>query len=58
MWLLLLAVLLAKSADYDAAGKRALEARNYEEAVAAFRQAVAADPKDYAAHFSASRFCA
>jgi tetratricopeptide (TPR) repeat protein len=52
MWLLLLAVLLAQSADFEAAGKRALEAHNYQEAVAAFRQAVAADPKDYAAHFN------
>jgi tetratricopeptide (TPR) repeat protein len=52
MWLPLLAVLLAQSADFDAAGKRALEARNYAEAVASFRQAVAADPKDYAAHFN------
>jgi tetratricopeptide (TPR) repeat protein len=52
MPLLLVALLLAQSADFDAAGKKALEARNYAEAVAAFRQAVAADPKDYAAHFN------
>jgi tetratricopeptide (TPR) repeat protein len=63
MWWLLLAVLLAQSADFDAAGKKALadfeaagkkalDARNYQEAVAAFRQAVAADPKDYASHFN------
>ena len=29
-----------------------MDARNYAEAVAAFRQAVAADPTDYAAHFN------
>jgi tetratricopeptide (TPR) repeat protein len=52
MWLLLLAALLAQTTDFDAAGKKALDARNYPEAVAAFRQAVAADPKDYAAHFN------
>ncbi len=52
MWLPLLAVLLAQSADFEAAGKKALDARNYPEAVAAFRQAVAADPTDYAAHFN------
>ncbi|HEY1758808.1 MAG TPA: tetratricopeptide repeat protein [Bryobacteraceae bacterium] len=44
--------LLAQSADFEAAGKKAIEARNYPEAVAAFRHAVAADPKDYAAHFN------
>lgn len=62
MWLLLFAALLAQSllaqitpaqsADFDAAGKKALDARNYPEAIAAFRQAVAADPADYAAHFN------
>jgi tetratricopeptide (TPR) repeat protein len=52
MWLLLLAVLLAQSTAFDAAGKKALDAHNYSGAVAAFRQAVAADPKDYAAHFN------
>jgi tetratricopeptide (TPR) repeat protein len=52
MPLLLLALLLAQSADFETAGKKALEARTYPEAVAAFRQAVAADPKDYAAHFN------
>jgi tetratricopeptide (TPR) repeat protein len=52
MPLLLLAVLLAQSVDFEAAGKKALDARNYPEAIAAFRQAIAADPKDYAAHFN------
>ena len=57
MWLLLFAALLAQSppaqtTDFDAAGKKALDARNYPEAIAAFSQAVAADPADYAAHFN------
>jgi tetratricopeptide (TPR) repeat protein len=52
MWLLLLAALLAQSVDFEAAGKKAMEARNYQEAIAAFRQAVAADASDYAAHFN------
>ena len=38
--------------DYDAAGKKAIEAHNYPEAVAAFRQAVSADPADFVAHFN------
>jgi tetratricopeptide (TPR) repeat protein len=52
MWLLLLAALLAQAPDFDAAGKKALTERNYQEAIAAFRQAVAADSGDYAAHFN------
>src|ERR1700722_7557247 len=52
MPLLLLAALLAQSTDFDAAGKKALTERNYPEAVAAFRRAVAADPNDYAEHFN------
>ncbi len=50
MWLLLLAF-LAQSADFQADGLKALDARQYEQAAALFSQAVAADPKDYAAHF-------
>ena len=52
MYLLFLALLLAQAVDFDAAGKKALQERKYPEAVAAFRQAVAAGPKDYAAHFN------
>jgi tetratricopeptide (TPR) repeat protein len=61
MWLLIAALLahsllaqtaLAQATDFDAAGKKALDARNYPDAIAAFRQAVAADPADYAAHFN------
>jgi tetratricopeptide (TPR) repeat protein len=47
LWLLL----LAQDPDDQAAGIKALEAQKYDEAVALFTKAVAADPKDYAAHF-------
>ena len=51
MYLLLLA-LLAQAADFNAAGGKALDARDYEAAASAFSQAVAADPKDLSAHFN------
>jgi Tfp pilus assembly protein PilF len=38
--------------DYSAAGMQALEAQKYEAAVEAFTKAVAAEPKDYSAHFN------
>ena len=47
----LLALLLVAQADPMATGMKALEAQKYDEAVTAFRQAVQADEKDYAAHF-------
>ncbi|HEV8147192.1 MAG TPA: tetratricopeptide repeat protein [Bryobacteraceae bacterium] len=50
MWILLLA-LLAQAVDFQADGMKALEAQKYEEAAALFAKAVAADPKDYSAHF-------
>lgn len=66
MWLLLAALLAqsllaqstsaqgtpAQATDFNAAGRKALDARSYPEAIEAFRQAVAADPADYAAHFN------
>lgn len=72
MWLLLFAVLLvqttlaqttgvqtnlAQTPDFDAAGKQALDAHDYSRAVDAFRQAVAAGPNDYAAHFNLGFAC-
>ncbi len=51
MYLLLLAF-LAQPADFNAEGVKALDARNYEAAAAAFSQALAADPKDLSAHFN------
>lgn len=48
----LIALLLFAQADPVAAGLQALQAQKYEQAAAAFRQAVQADEKDYAAHFN------
>ena len=50
MWIVLVA-LLAQSADFQADGIKALDAQKYDEAVELFTKAVAADPKDYGAHF-------
>src|SRR5574340_1270789 len=44
-------LLLCRSADYYAEGMKALEAQKYAEAEQLFTKVVAADPKDYAAHF-------
>ena len=43
--------LLAQAVDYQADGIKALDAKRYDAAVDLFTKAVAADPKDYAAHF-------
>src|ERR1700733_12096570 len=51
MWFLLLAF-LAQSTDFQAEGLKALDARKFEEAAALFSKAIAADPKDYGAHFN------
>src|SRR5579863_7445270 len=50
MWILYLA-LLAQSANLLEDGNKALDAKQYDRALELFRQASAADPKDYAAHF-------
>ena len=50
MWIA--ALLLLFQADYTSDGMKALEAGNYADAVVAFNKAVAADPKDYFAHFN------
>ncbi|HTS78088.1 MAG TPA: tetratricopeptide repeat protein [Bryobacteraceae bacterium] len=50
MWFLL-AVLLAQAPDYQGDGIKALDAKQYQSAADLFTKAVAADPKDYAAHF-------
>ena len=50
MWILL-AALLAQTADYQTDGIKALDAKQYDAALEIFKKAVAADPKDYAAHF-------
>jgi tetratricopeptide (TPR) repeat protein len=63
MWFLVAALLAASLApaglgqsgqsppDYQAEGIKALDAKNYPAALEIFTKAVAADPKDYAAHF-------
>ena len=46
MWALAAALLLLQAPDFNADGRKALEARNYEAAVQSFAKAVEADPKD------------
>ena len=43
---------LLQTPDYDAEGSKALDAGNYQAAADSFDKAIAADPKDYYAHFS------
>ncbi len=50
MWLVLVAF-LAQTVDYQADGIKALDAKQYDTAVALFTKAIAVDPKDYGAHF-------
>jgi tetratricopeptide (TPR) repeat protein len=50
MWLLAWAF-LAQTPDFEADGIKALDAKQYAAAADLFSKAVAADPKDYAAHF-------
>jgi tetratricopeptide (TPR) repeat protein len=50
MWLLV-AMMLAQSIDFIADGVKALDAKQYDAAAGLFTKAVAADPKDYSAHF-------
>src|SRR5947209_917861 len=42
---------LLQSRDYNEEGRKALEAQNYEQAAQDFTNAIAADAKDYTAHF-------
>lgn len=51
MWFLLLAF-LAQSDGFQADGLKALDANQFEQAASLFSKAVAADPKDYGAHFN------
>jgi Flp pilus assembly protein TadD len=52
MWAIAAAFLLLQAADYNEEGVKALEAGQYQVAADAFTKAVAADPKDYVAHFN------
>jgi tetratricopeptide (TPR) repeat protein len=49
-WLILAAVLLQR-VDFEAAGIKALDAKQYDAAAELFKKAVAEDSKDYGAHF-------
>jgi tetratricopeptide (TPR) repeat protein len=52
MWpILLAAFFLVQTPDYSAEGLKAIDAGNYQAAADAFAKAVAADPKDFTAHF-------
>src|ERR1051326_9096381 len=46
-----LLLFLLQSPDYNEEGRKALEAQKYEDAAADFTKAIAADAKDYTAHF-------
>ena len=52
MWATLLALFFLQSTDFSSEGMQALEAGRYDAAVEAFTKAIAADPKDYTAHFN------
>jgi len=52
MWAVAAVLLFLETPDYSAEGMRALDSGKYEQAAALFGKAVAADPKDYAAHFN------
>jgi tetratricopeptide (TPR) repeat protein len=51
MWALVAALFFLQTPDYSAEGTKALDAAKYGQAAELFGKAVAADPKDYAAHF-------
>jgi len=51
MWPIL-ALFLLQAPDHNAQGMKALDAGNYAAAAGEFQAAVAADPKDYGAHFN------
>ena len=51
MWAFAALLFFLQNPDYTAEGAKALDAAKYEQAAELFGKAVAADPKDYAAHF-------
>jgi tetratricopeptide (TPR) repeat protein len=52
MWAIVAALLFVQAPDFNSEGMKALEAGKYDAAEQAFQKAVAADPKDYTAHFN------
>jgi|HubBroStandDraft_1064217.scaffolds.fasta_scaffold06389_4 tetratricopeptide (TPR) repeat protein len=51
MWAFVAVLFFLQTPDYIAEGMKALDAAKYDQAAELFGKAVAADPKDYAAHF-------
>ncbi len=51
MWAFAAVLFFLQAPDYSAEGVKALDAAKYDQAAEWFTKAVAADPKDYAAHF-------
>ena len=52
MWALAAVLFLLQTPDYTAEGMHALDAAKYDQAAELFGKAIAADPKDYSAHFN------
>jgi tetratricopeptide (TPR) repeat protein len=52
MWAVAAALFFLQAADFNAEGMKALEEGKYEAAVQSFTKTIAADPKDYFAHFN------
>jgi Tfp pilus assembly protein PilF len=52
MWALAAALLFVQTTDFNAEGMKAMEEAKYAAAEQAFQKAIAADPKDYTAHFN------
>src|SRR5512143_3280041 len=52
MGAIVVALFLVQALDPNAEGLKALDDGKYDAAVAAFTKAIAADPKDYSAHFN------
>jgi tetratricopeptide (TPR) repeat protein len=51
MWAFVAVLFFLQAPDYEAEGVKALDAGKYDQAADLFGKAIAADPKDYAAHF-------
>jgi tetratricopeptide (TPR) repeat protein len=52
MWACVAVLFFLQATDYSAEGLKALDAAKYAQAAELFAKAVAADPKDYSAHFN------
>lgn len=52
MWAVAAVLFFLQGADFNSEGMKALEAGKYDAAEEAFHKAIAADPKDYTAHFN------